>query len=132
MTAVSAEPSFAFYEAAAQLIPLLFGIFIAERYVVARAGKKPFEQVISVVQVIALLAIFVSGEVVALNVLATEDESDWKRSFVTSAMATGTALIVIGFLREYASKLSVAAASAFDWIVGAVAVLSVILIAFVF
>ena len=124
------EPNLAFNEAAAQLIPILFGVFLAERYPVARAGQKPLEQAISLVQACALLAIFVAGEVVTLNVLATGQPTDAKFSFVATSLAVGGALILIGFVRGYAHGLSASAGTLTEWLIvlGLFAVVRVIVL----
>ena len=117
-----------FYEAAAQLMPLLFVTFLVEGYVVARRGERAFEQGISILQYVALIFVFVWGEVITLRVLARGHPNPGDQDSVNSALVVGTALLVIPVLLEFARGLSARAGEIMEWVVSIGAVAAVLLV----
>ena len=109
-------------------MPLLFVTFLVEGYVVARRGERAFEQGISILQHVALTFVFVWGEVITLWVLARGQPNPGDQDSVSSALAFGTALLVIPVLLKFARGLSARTAEIMEWVVSIGAVVAVLLI----
>ena len=121
-----------FYSAASQLIPLLFITFLVERHFQGEKGLGVLGQTRSVLQVLALISVFVMGEVAALQVLADGEPTESKESLVVSSLAVGTFLIVAPYLIGFAREMSDKAGDVMEAVVGLTLVIAVVvLISFV-
>ena len=103
--------SLAFYEAAAQLLPVIFIALVLElRYLNPENGRSSKEaswwsQIQRLISELAVLAVFISGEWVALKVLLDGHASHDQRSYVQTSVAVAGLFLVVPILLARARRI---------------------------
>jgi hypothetical protein len=120
-----------FYEAVAQIIPVIFITLVVEQtFLGTRRDEKvrAFEQVGLMISFVAILSIFVSAEAVTLHVLsrgsATADEHD----LVSFAVAVCAAFLLVPVTVRFARGLSRTAGEIVAWVIALGAMASVVML----
>lgn len=112
------EPGLEFYEAAAQLIPLLLLTLLVERYLPRTTHRpKALDEIIGVLGFVAVIFTLVLGEFIALRVLARGRPEGSEQDLVTGVLGAGAAMLVITILVRFAADQPPLTRTFVSWVI---------------